>query len=453
MSMHTVNEWHQHAGNNMTQAGQSHRRAHRQNEASRRAHDETVHENLGRYGALQGSLEQKVADSNRLVDNLQRRAESLQNSIAKTNQSLAQLEQAHQAKEPQIQLCLWRMAQREKRPLREQVRDNAEVTLENEKSTLVETQRLLADQIKRTKACVKDLEDKLEEVRHDIDHKVQALGIDETCLRTANRSYQSMLETSRPSSVPPGGLPSHKGASARLTLQETSRNEMTRHQDAARLAHSGGSKEERAKALRDENQQLIGRCQKAADEAQAKTERFLQDRVNENQQMRRRLEADIRETKGKIDQTKDTISETRNQIKSLEEPMDMTATCASYRRQRATREHIHDPVSTKIQEHQMTVLHRHQDLVGHHASEKMNLQDLNERMERLREDLKDKTGALHLDQNCLTHQAAHHNHTLPFTYSTKVAGARRSRPDNNLSFAGSAALRHDLGTMPMSAAE
>merc|ERR1719464_2043818 len=108
--------------------------------------------------------------------------------------------------------------------------------------------------------------------------------------------------------------------------------------------------------------------------------------------MRRRLEDEIRETKGKIDHTKDTINETRNQIKALEEPMDMTSTCASFRRQRATREHMHDPVSTRIQEHQMSTHRAHQELLAHHAEEKANLQDLNERLERLKDDLRDKTG-------------------------------------------------------------
>ena len=42
-------------------------------------------------------------------------------------------------------LCTWRMEQRERRPLREQVRDTAEVCLEVEKATLVDAQRKLKD--------------------------------------------------------------------------------------------------------------------------------------------------------------------------------------------------------------------------------------------------------------------------------------------------------------------
>lgn len=427
MSMHTPQEWHQHSGFNMTQAQQSHKRAQRQNDTSRRAHDETVAENLGRYNNLQGTLEQKVSDSNRLIDMLQKRAESLENSIQKTKHSLGMLEAAYQAKEPQIQLCLWRMAQREKRPLREQVRDSAETTLEQEKNTLVETQKKLSEAIKRTKANIADLEDKLQDVKHDIDHKIQALGIDETCLRTTMRSHQVAMETSRPGSTMNATMMPGKAANARLSLQETSRNEMNRHQETGRLAQQGTTREEKAKALRDDNQLLIARCQKMAEEAVSKTERFLQERVAENQQMRRRLEADIRDTKGKIEHTKDTMAETKAQIRSLEEPMDNAATCASFRRQRATREHIHDPVSTKIQEHQMSTLRAHQDLVAHHGQEKVNLQDLMERLARLQEDLADKSASQHIDQTCLTHATGHHTLSMPLNYSAKTRmSARRS---------------------------
>jgi len=432
--MHTPQEWHQHTGFNMGQAQNSHGRALRQNDTSYRSHHETHNENLGRYDMLGGALEQKVADSSRLIDGLQRRAESLDNSIQKTQHSMAMLHAAHQAKDPQIQLCLWRLSRREKRPLREQVRDPAEILLEQEKSTLIETQKKLGEAMKRTEYTIRDLEDKLQEVRHDIDHKTQALGIDQTCLRTTARSHQT-AHAQGPASQVPGGtvagaVPSHRGVNPRLTHHETSRNEGNRHTEAVRLGHSGGAKEEKAKMLRDENNGLIQRCQRAADEVAAKTERGLQDRVDENQGVRSRLQNEIAETRAKIDHTKDTMAETRAQIRALEEPTDNAATCASFRRQRATREHMHDPVSTRIQEHQMSTHRAHQELLAHHAEEKANLQDLNERLERLKDDLRDKTGALHVDGDCITHQAGHHTLNMPFSNPSDSHGTLRGRRHN-----------------------
>lgn len=431
----------------MGQAQHSHGRALRQNDTSYRSHHETHNENIGRYDTLGGALQQKIDDSSRLIDGLQRRAESLENSIQKTQHSMAMLHAAHQAKDPQIQLCLWRLSRREKRPLREQVRDPAEVLLEQEKTTLIQTQTKLGEAMKRTEYTIRDLEDKLQEVRHDIDHKTQALGIDQTCLRTTARSHQTAHEQGRPGTQAPGAtvagaIPSHRGVNPRITHHESGRNETDRHTEAARLGHSGGAKEEKAKMLRDENNTLIQRCQKAADEVAAKTERGLQDRLDENQGTRNRLQNEIAATRAKIDHTKDTMAETRAQIRALEEPQDNAATCASFRRQRATREHMHDPVSTRIQEHQMSTHRAHQELLAHHAEEKANLQDLNERLERLKDDLRDKTGALHIDGDCLTHQAGHHTLSQSFSNPSDSHGTLRGRrhDHNYMNMGGSRSL-------------
>jgi chromosome segregation ATPase len=194
-----------------------------------------------------------------------------------------------------------------------------------------------------------------------------------------------------------------------VASHESSKNEVARQQDAMRLNTSATAKEEAAKELRDENSKLASRCDRAADEAAAKSERYMQDRISENQQMRRRLATEIQETHQKIEQSKQLIHDTKNQIKSLEEPIELTSTCASWRKQRSNKEHIMDPVSTKLSEHQSMLLRSNEELRQHHRSEKGALQELQERRERLIEDLRDKTTALHIDLNCLTHEALHLN--------------------------------------------
>lgn len=429
MSMHTASEWHQNSTLNMTQAQQSHRKANKQNDASRKAHEETMNDNLSMYSDVQSSLKQKVQTSYRLIDALQKRADSLENSIQQQQGSLAQLEAALRAKDPPMQLCLHRMEQRERRPLREQVRDTPEVALEAEKATLTDTQRRLGDAIRRTKAMVGELEAKLKEVRHDLEHKGQALGIDEACLRTAQRSHQQMLELAKTPLSPLRSPLAQKGHTAQASLQESSRNELNRQQEALRLSQQAASCEEVARVQRDDNKLLAARCQKAADDARAKTEHALQERINENQQMRRRLEAEIRETGGRIDHTRSTISETRAQIKALDEPADLTTTCSSFRKQRATKEHISDPVTTKLAEHQLVVIRAREELSSHHQQEKSNLQELHERRERLRDDMRDKTAALYIDLNCLTHEAAHAN-GKPTTFLSKNKVSRAMKIDS-----------------------
>jgi chromosome segregation ATPase len=285
------------------------------------------------------------------------------------------------------------------------------VALEDEKATLVDTQRRLTEAIRRTKAMVAELNESLQEVRADIEQKMQALSVDEMCLRSTERSMHAVVErTPPPTSSRSRSSPSSlKHRRHQVALHESSKNEVLRQQDAERLNRHVAQKEETGKALREECARLIQRCQQVATDAAAKSEKRMQDRVNENQSMRRRLEGELRETQSRIEHTKNTMSETRHQIKALEEPIDLTSTCASWRKQRATREHIVDPVSTTLQEHRLTVLHAHQDLVTHHQSEKSNLKELHDRRERLKEDLRDKTNSLHIDLNCLTHEVVRLN--------------------------------------------
>jgi len=408
MSMHTPEEWNHHATLNMTQAQQQQYRALAQCDSSRRAHNDTVNSNLSMYDSVHRSMSQKVKNSYRMIEKLQKRAQSLEASIASSKNSMAMLEKALRAKDAPLQLCTWRLEQREKRPLREQVRDNVEIALEEEKATLMEAQRRLVEGMKKTKGMLDALEEALHDVRQDIEHKMQALSVDEMCLRSTERSMHAVVERTPPPSShrsTPRSPGSSRSARHQVALAETSRNEVNRQQEAERLNRSALAREEAAKALREESAKLASRCDHAAHDAQDKTEKRMQERVHENQTMRRRLEGELRETMDKIEHTKATMSQTRHHMKALEEPMDLTATCSSWRKQRVNKEHINDPVSTALHEHRMTVLSAHQDLLSQHQNEKTNLKELNERRERLKEDLRDKTASLHIDLNCLTHEA------------------------------------------------
>jgi len=211
--------------------------------------------------------------------------------------------------------------------------------------------------------------------------------------------------------------------------QESARNEQGRQLEAGRLNQQAAQLEEAAKLQRSDNKGNVGRCKKAVDDARHKSESSLQERINDAQAMRRRLENEIRETNNKIGHTKQTIAETRHQIKALDEPIENTSTCQSYRQQRATREHIVDPVTTKISDHQNMVLKARADLVQHHEQEKANLQELNERKERLKDDMRDKTSSMHIDLNCLSHDAVHFN-GKPSTYLSKNRLSRSMKIDS-----------------------
>jgi len=411
--MHTATEWHSHAMTNMSHASSSQRRASKQCDSSRRSHEETVSQNLNMYNEVHGTLEVKVQTSNRLIEKLQHRADSVEKTIEAAKFSLAQLVTARSVKEPPLQLCQWRMQERERRPLREQVHDHVEVALEDEKNALMQTQKSLSEAGRKTKEMIMKLESKLEELRYDLDQKRQALGVDEMCLRTAHRSYQTVVDRSprarSETSSRLSGTPRRSSSGLQAAHHESSKNEVARQQEATRLSQRASERERMAKDMIKDNNSLIARCERTAQEAAARSERSFQDRINENQQMRRRLANEIRETHGKIQHTNSTIAETRMQIKALVEPADLCTTCSSWRKQRATKEHITDPVSTRLVEHQAMLLRSHEELKSHHQSEKSALQDLHERLEQLKDDLRDKTASLRIDMNCLAHEAVHQN--------------------------------------------
>jgi len=423
MSLRTPNDWHQHSNMNMTFAANSQLQAHQQMDSSRRAHQDCFSANLNTYSDLHHTLENKVQDSNRLVDKLQSRSTSVQNSISNTMHSLAQVEAAHQAKEAPLNTCSWRIDQRERRPLREQVRDPPEIALEQERAALLEAQRKLADAAKRTRNMIARLQDTLQDLNSDISDKRQALAVDDMCLRTQHRVWQVHVERpgGRPSSGRPGsgrraasmGATFPSAGSRMIHHEDSSRNETGRQNEAHRHSQIAANTEQQSKELRDDNQRLIDRCENAAQQACSRTERSLQERVNENQLMRRNLENEIKETNNKIDHTKTTISQTRNEIKSLEEPLALVATRDSWRKQRALREQIKDPVSTRLEDQKLCLIHTSETLRQHRMDEKTALTELQHNRERLKEDLRDKTAALHIDLNCLSNEAHNWNMKSP----------------------------------------
>lgn len=405
MSQRTPDEWHYSANSLMSTAYGTQVKALKQSEMSKKAHQDTHNENLAMYQDLHGSLEGKVKTSQRLIEKLDQRNKSVSDSIRMSKTSLQQLQMAYHAKNAPIALCAWRMEQRQKRPLREHVRDQVEIALESERSTLIECQRRLSDAANQTKNMITMLESKSEELRTDIDQKAQALSVDELCLRTTHRSWQSTTDRGPPSEngstnpVSPRVMGHRSGATA--IAEESARNELRRQQDARRMNKNAVGREEAARALRESNDRLISRCAKESKDALARSTAALEQRISEVAQMKKRLEGEVRETKVKIEHTKGTIVETQSQICAIEEPIQLCSTHASWRKQRSDREQIRDPVDTRLEIQKQQLMRATEELRAHRSEEKAILTQLQNDLEQLTEDLKDKTLALNIDVSCM----------------------------------------------------
>lgn len=448
MSQRTPDEWHHSANLNMTTAISSQAKALKQSEMSRKAHADTHNDNLAMYQGLHGSLEGKVKTSQRIIEKLDRRNASVIDSINKTKTSLQQLQMAYMAKNAPISLVSWRMEQRQKRPLREHVRDQVEIALEDERATLLDTQKRLMEAVNNTKNMISVLETKKEELRKDIDEKTQALSVDELCLRTTHRSWQSTTERGPPSAASSQApmsarmMSSHRqGASAQA--EESNRNELKRQQEARRLNKNVVNHEDHATKVREDNERLIARCAKEAKDALARSTQCLETRISEVSHMKKRLDNELKETKQKISHTKSTISETATQIKEMEEPIQLCSTHASWRKQRADREQIRDPVDTRLEFQKRQLMRATEELRNHRSDEKAILTDLMNQAEQLNEDLRDKTVALNIDISCLQRPGV-----ADWSGGKRQAGASRMKTSQ-----AGATMLPDIGSMmaPMTA--
>mmetsp|Transcript_29098 Transcript_29098/g.66942 ORF Transcript_29098/g.66942 Transcript_29098/m.66942 type:complete len:446 (+) Transcript_29098:59-1396(+) len=424
-SLKTPNEWVLHAHANMKNASVSHGKAAKQINTSKRTHVDCLQENLTMYHDLHTSLKDKVKTTRGLVDKLELRAGSVESTLAACRHSMAQLQSAHRAKEAPIALCTWRMDQREKRPIREQVRDSVELALEDERSCLLETQRKLVEAEKRTKKMITKLQDVHAELEQDLADKKQALTLDDMCLRTTHHTWQAAVDGGPPTGNKAATLPTPR----KTNFEESGRNETSRQMHAVGLVNAAAQQQSTAEELCKENAKLIEQCQRMADQAHAKTDKKMQERVNDNQKMRRKLEGEIRELNGQIKHTKATLSETKAQIKSLDEPMALVTTRDSWRKQRALREQILDPVSTRLEDQKLSLIKTSEALRQQHMGEKGALADLQHHKEQLEEDLRDKTTALHIDLNCLTHEALNwHGRAVQNVSKTKLGFALKVDP-------------------------
>lgn len=434
--MHSLEEWHRHAGHNMTAAEAARHKAIRHCTNSRRCHEQT---NRGQYDAftdLRNCMEAKVGNSCKMIELLEKREASLLKSIQLLKQSHMDLEAAQETKDNPLRLCLWRLDRRSRRPKRELVKDRVDEALEAQRTQLIDTQRKLADAAEKTLECIAGLERKLEQVRDDAAKKRQALGVDEMCLRSTHRT---LLEKAppNPAKTPPvdrkkefssavAAAQRRSFHSAAVSLRESAKNEEHRMNEAVRLEQSAATQELAAKAMREKHSKLIHLCDGIAKMAAAKAGQALQERINENQQMRLRLVAAIKDTQEKILHTKKTMGATKDEMRSIQDPINLCRSCHTARKHRKGGEHIQDPVTSMLIDHETALMTSNEELRRQHQCEKLSHMELKQRIAHLQEDLQDKSEALRIDVSCLT------NDSVQYQFSSRNSAGNGANKEFDL---------------------
>jgi len=425
MSTQTALEWRKSAQQGLAAAAKQQLVASSRNKASRKAHAQTLGENLDAYGHLDFTLRGKVNTLSRLVNGQEQRACSLEATLAQLRDSSENLEGARKSFDLPLEVCAWRLEQRSKRPLCEQVRDVVEVALDAEKAAHRDMLLKVTEAQQRTKRESDKLKHKLEELNSDLEGKRQALDIDRLCLRTTHPNWQDKLS----------GVSLRKPATKKTYLEqprvntlemESARNEDRRHQLAQSLCDSAAAAEVRARKLCGENQNLIQRCCEVLTQMSARTRKSFDVWMTETRQMAHRVESELQSVDSRIEQTKRTILETSAQLQALEEPMELCSTRAAWRRQRAHDEDIHDPVAAKLSQNRAALLKTEQELRSHNKEEKKVLLGLMEHRTSLAKDLSCKHEAMQIDFRCISSESVRGRAATPNRSASRGGSTGRS---------------------------
>lgn len=169
---------------------------------------------MGVYGSLHHSLDEKVGATRNLADKLDNRTQSVEQTMQDVKQSLRLLEDQAKSVEAPKRLNHWRQEQRARRPEPELVHDDVEIALDRERQALAMVEKDLADGIQNTKGMLARLQATLHELNNDLKDKQSSLMVEERCLKSQHRPWQSAIEHPHyqgsgliPSGTLPSGVP------------------------------------------------------------------------------------------------------------------------------------------------------------------------------------------------------------------------------------------------------
>jgi len=294
------------------------------------------------------------------------------------------------------------------------------VALEDERTTVCELQRKLKEAMDRTNKEISKLSAKLDELQEDLKHKSQTLDVDEMWLQAARDHQQTHLaryvsSSSTPHLLVPGQVSARRPLSRSCQslhstqedndnaglVMEQSREEEKRQLDSHRLSSAAEALEEVAMKLRSDNLRLLARCKRHMSEARETTNKALQARIAENQQMMRRIQDQIERSQRKIEHTIALLSEIHEQIEHLGAPIGFSATYTSWRMMRTPKEQHADPATNVLEDHEQSLRRLDEELRLQEQDEQHNLSVLQVNRSKLIQDLKDKTAALQVDRTCV----------------------------------------------------
>jgi len=407
-------------------------------------------------GAVTKMIKKKMVITNDLIKALEDRHESVEDTIRQVGECLFQLQRAHRSKWAPLNVCECRLELRDTRPIQELVRDHTQEALEHERQTLIESRQELLEQIASSKDCLLALDKLKIEVVEDLSQKRYGLRIDRTCLNPGVKPKgQERTVLPQLGEVSNYSLPASPKDSDRGSHHEESQNPKT---DTQSLIHKAVRMEEDAMKLCNESDacmlQTKRECQRAATQALSSLAR----RAEETGNLKRKLEAQMREIDEVIKETELSLGKTKKKLEHQEGPLRALDTQMGMRgkqqpndgteQPRPCRQNtvLADPVFNEMESHLEVVKKNVKALTQKFQNTETLLGHLQESRKQLTEDYRNKLLSLKIEDACLKvtpRKAMELDRTDPRGGRCKAAPAKRAPKkegvyslDNSMQFDG-----------------
>jgi len=381
------------------QAAQSFADSHRQ--SSIKSHEATRSENREFHGKVHMAFMEKIDSTKRMVDLLRERIRSLEASISLSKRRCVELQEASNAKKAPLQLCSSRLDMRHReRPRREAKRDGFEISLDEEKQTLVLAQKTLNDKARRTDLMIQDMVKVHAGLMEDLKMKTHALHIDLDCVQAASSMGKQTFhapceELQEPTSA---SLPASP-ASVRYS-NHPEEQENRRQIDTMDRLRRAKKREEEAQKLREDSEALMQQTEQQCIAANGRMNEQMNKNISELQNMIQRVRGTIHNQEDRISKLVEVLARTADEMASHNAPCDLLRTRMNLRAQRFAQENIHDPVKDALDKQAATLQKNLSHLEGRQENEKQAMAQLQRGLAEMNADLFDKAKALETDLHC-----------------------------------------------------
>jgi hypothetical protein len=158
--------------------------------------------------------------------------------------------------------------------------------------------------------------------------------------------------------------------------------------------------EQDARALCDENSQVIARSDRDCELAFRRSQARMQERIDLMETSQLKLQKEIEQCGGKIDQTRQNLHLISASLQQHEIPLETTSHNLKLRQLRDPSEAIRDEVAVGLTNNKRTMEAARKHLQDEHANTRRRLHELEETRRGLETQLRDTNVALQTDLQC-----------------------------------------------------